>query len=63
VEIRANQIRLGIEAPREVGVMREELVAPSTREIVGARAQPQRYPPIIAREKSAPQLAFPASLG
>jgi carbon storage regulator len=27
IEIRGNQIRLGIEAPREVGVMREELVA------------------------------------
>ena len=36
VEIRGNRIRLGIEAPREVGVMREELVMAATREIVAA---------------------------
>jgi carbon storage regulator len=36
VEIRGNQIRLGIEAPREVGVMREELLVPATREMVAA---------------------------
>jgi len=36
VEIRGNQIRLGIEAPREVGVMREELVVAATNEMVAA---------------------------
>ena len=36
VEIRGNQIRLGIEAPREVGVMREELVVAATKEMVAA---------------------------
>jgi carbon storage regulator len=30
VEIRGNQIRLGIEAPKEVAVWREELVASAT---------------------------------
>ncbi len=36
VEIRGNRIRLGIEAPQEVGVMREELVMAASREIVAA---------------------------
>jgi carbon storage regulator len=36
VEIRGNQIRLGVEAPREVGVLREELVVAATDEIVAA---------------------------
>ncbi len=36
VEICGNRIRLGIEAPREVGVMREELIVPTTNEIVAA---------------------------
>jgi len=36
VEIRGNRIRLGIEAPQEVGVMRGELVLGVTREIVAA---------------------------
>ena len=36
VEIRGNSIRLGIEAPREVGVMREELVVPTTSQSVAA---------------------------
>ena len=36
VEIRGNQIRLGIEAPREVGVMREELVVSASNEMVAA---------------------------
>lgn len=34
IEVRGNQIRLGITAPKEVSVLREELV----REIVGAEA-------------------------
>ena len=37
VEIRGHQIRLGIEAPKEVGVMREELVlAATSNEVVAA---------------------------
>ena len=36
VEIRGNQIRLGIEAPKEVGIMREELIVHSANEMVGA---------------------------
>jgi carbon storage regulator len=36
VEIRGHQIRLGIEAPKEVGVMREELLVPATTEMVAA---------------------------
>ncbi len=36
VEIRGNQIRLGIEAPMEVGVMREELVVAATSPMVAA---------------------------
>jgi carbon storage regulator len=36
VEIRGNKIKLGIEAPREVGVMREELVKPSGSEMIVA---------------------------
>jgi carbon storage regulator len=36
VEIRGNTIRLGIEAPREVGVMREELVLARAEELVAA---------------------------
>jgi len=37
VEIRGNQIRLGIEAPKEVAVWREELVpSASKRELVVA---------------------------
>lgn len=32
VEVRGNQVRLGIEAPKEVSIMREELVG----EMVGA---------------------------
>jgi len=36
VEIRGNQIRLGIEAPKEVGIMREELIVPSANEMVAA---------------------------
>ncbi len=36
VEIRGHQIRLGIEAPREVGVMREELVLATANERVAA---------------------------
>ena len=34
VEIRGNQIRLGIEAPKEVGIMREEVIVPSANEMV-----------------------------
>jgi carbon storage regulator len=34
VEIRGHQIRLGIEAPKEVGIMREELIVPSAKEMV-----------------------------
>jgi carbon storage regulator len=34
VEIRGNSIRLGIEAPREVGIMREELVLSTTSQTV-----------------------------
>ena len=33
LEIRGNQIRLGIEAPQEVAVWREELVASAEREL------------------------------
>jgi len=36
MEIRGNQIRLGIEAPREVGVMREELIVAATSPMVAA---------------------------
>ncbi len=36
VEIGDHRIRLGIEAPKEVGVMREELVVAVPREMVGA---------------------------
>ena len=36
VEIRGNQIRLGIEAPKEVGVMRGELVVAATNPMVAA---------------------------
>jgi len=36
VEIRGDKIRLGIEAPREVGIMREELVLAATTELVAA---------------------------
>jgi carbon storage regulator len=36
IEIRGNQIRLGIEAPREVGVMREELVVATTSQTMAA---------------------------
>jgi carbon storage regulator len=36
VEICGNRIRLGIEAPKEVGVMREELVAEAANEMVAA---------------------------
>ena len=36
VEICGNRIRLGIEAPKEVGVMREELVVAVTNEMVAA---------------------------
>ncbi|MGO9113864.1 MAG: carbon storage regulator CsrA [Thermoguttaceae bacterium] len=36
VEIRGNQIRLGIEAPKEVGIMREELVLSTTGQTVAA---------------------------
>ncbi len=36
VEIRGHQIRLGIEAPREVGVMREELVTAPANEMMAA---------------------------
>jgi len=37
VEIRGHQIRLGIEAPKDVAVRREELVASSQRELAVAR--------------------------
>ena len=36
VEICGNRIRLGIEAPKEVGVMREELVVAATNEMAAA---------------------------
>ena len=36
VGIRGDKIKLGIEAPREVGVMREELVVPASNEMVAA---------------------------
>ncbi len=36
LEIRGQQIRLGIEAPKEVGIMREELVVPSANEVAAA---------------------------
>ena len=36
VEICGNRIRLGIEAPKEVGVMREELVVSTIRQTVAA---------------------------
>jgi carbon storage regulator len=36
VEIRGTQIRLGIEAPKEIGVMREELLIPTGSEAVTA---------------------------
>ena len=35
LEIRGQQIRLGIEAPKEVGIMREELIVESTGQMVG----------------------------
>ena len=38
VETRGNQIRLGIEAPREVGVMREELALAATKKMALAAA-------------------------
>ncbi len=34
LEICGNRVRLGIEAPKEVGIMREELVLTPTDEIV-----------------------------
>ena len=36
VEICGNRIRLGIEAPKEVGIMCEELIVPTTNEMVAA---------------------------
>jgi carbon storage regulator len=36
VEIRGHQIRLGIEAPKEVGVMREEVLAAASEKTVAA---------------------------
>ncbi len=36
VEICGNRIRLGIEAPREVGIMREELIVSPTGQAVAA---------------------------
>ncbi len=33
VEVRGNQIRLGIEAPKELGIMREELLLSTSGEM------------------------------
>jgi carbon storage regulator len=42
VEIRGNQIRLGIEAPEEVSIRRQELVPKPEKCLGGAGCQPAR---------------------
>lgn len=58
VQLNQNQVRLGITAPRSVGVYRKELLQAITRENIRAAAAPQadELPPLTASSQSTDEL-------
>jgi carbon storage regulator len=53
VAVERNQVRIGIEAPREVAIVRSELMDPRREDVGDGGAKPERLP-VIASESALP---------